>query len=349
MIISSIEELRLYSPSSALDNIDVLQGFLNSSELDFLRDKLGDSLWMLLREYYRNLVSDETGISVFIQHVTIGTDMPPYAQLLNLAQRMVVFDALSNAIDLQAISVNGAGVNIAVANDYQKADREAISAYKNSCVKQAHIALNSLLILLETWTKQIAQAEVVGDDTVNEEIKEIVEAWRNDSRYYFLAANLIIPSAVILQEYLDIYESREKYITMLPDLRYIQEDVIEPIIGEDLMHYLVEKAIKGTNDKLLCRIIHNLRKCVARELESRTMTLKVGTPRRETAHNEAVKLADALVSYIKTHQTDFDEEGLTALKQGPLYVDAKSVSETSEPLFENNSSDAVMFVTPALN
>lgn len=352
MIISTVEELRLYAPSVAIDNIDTLQGFLNSSETDFLRDKLGESLYALLKQYYRKLLSEEGGIQSFTQYVTLGDDMPPYAQLLNIAQRMVVFDALSNVVDLQAISMNGAGVNIAVANDYQKADRESLNAFKNSCVKQAHTALNALLVMLETWTKEIAELEVVGADTADDsdlsERKEITDSWKSDSRYFFLAANLIIPSAVVLQDYLDIYESRERYVTMLPDLHYIQEDVLAPIVGEDFMAYLVGMAVYGTDDKVLSHIIHSLRKCMARELEARTMTLKVGNPRRETAHNEAVKLADGLVSYVQSHQSDLSDDALAALKTGPLYVDTASEEEEETISFENNSDSSVMFVTPAL-
>ena len=43
MILSTTKELRLHIPSNAIDEISSLQGILDNSEKDFLRDKLGDA------------------------------------------------------------------------------------------------------------------------------------------------------------------------------------------------------------------------------------------------------------------------------------------------------------------
>ena len=43
MLISTTEELRLYSPANAIDHIESIMGFLDSSEQDFLLEKLGHS------------------------------------------------------------------------------------------------------------------------------------------------------------------------------------------------------------------------------------------------------------------------------------------------------------------
>lgn len=384
MLISTPEELRLYSPANAIDHIETLSGFLNSSEHDFLTEKLGSKLHTSLVEYYRTLTEDTDGISTFINSVTHGKALLPYARLLTLAQRVVTFDALGRAIDMQAISVNGSGINIATADDYGKADRETVVAYKATCVKEAHAAVNRLLVVLEEWTQECSalsensetseESSVLGDSVA--EKKEIVSLWAT-SRYFYLAASLAIPSATVLQEYLNIYDSREKFITMLPDLRYIQEDIIASIIGEDFLDYLVdyarttlgtipalsssvsgnaiaetseeeETALTSAEKRLLNRIIHRLRKAVARHLESRTMQVKVGDARRETAHNEAVKLTTDLSDYITAHQSDLPAAALEAFQTSPLYT-ASTDSSDYTPSFENNSSSAVMFVTPALN
>ena len=152
---------------------------------------------------------------------------------------------------------------------------------------------------------------------------------------------------------------------MLPDLRYIQEDIIAPIIGEDFLDYLIECSQKTDNSvlagsasekdvKLLRRIIHKLRKAVAHHLEARTMQLKTTDPRRETARNEAVRLTTDLSEYLQQHQPDMPEKALEAFASSPLYV-ATAPSGSSagsdddyNPSFQNNSDDAVMFVTPAL-
>ena len=384
MLISTPEELRLYAPANAIDHIDTLAGFLDSSEHDFLAEKLGTQLHASLVAYYQNLRTSEGGLENFINSITQGAEMPPYARLLTIAQRIVAFDALGRAIDMQAISVNGSGINISTADDYQKADRETVLAYKATCTKEAHAAVNRLLVLLEEWTKEssASHAEVPADEsavegegsvpagspsgeatvpegspsgsTDTEEKTEIVRLWRS-SRFFFLAAGLVIPSATVLQDYLNIYDSREKFITMLPDLRTIQEDIIAPIIGEDFLDYMISFSRSAPSDlsdgdiRLLSRILHRLRKAVARHLESRTQQMKLTDPRRNAAHDEAVQLTTDLSDYLSAHQGDLPSDALEAFTTSPLYKPADTPASSDTPSFENNAADSVIFVTPALS
>lgn len=384
MLISTPEELRLYAPANAIDHIDTLAGFLDSSEHDFLAEKLGTQLHASLVAYYQDLRTSEGGLENFINSITQGVEMPPYARLLTIAQRIVAFDALGRAIDMQAISVNGSGINISTADDYQKADREMVLAYKATCTKEAHAAVNRLLVLLEEWTKEssASPAEVPADEsavegegsvpagspsgeatvpegspsgsTDTEEKTEIVRLWRS-SRFFFLAAGLVIPSATVLQDYLNIYDSREKFITMLPDLRTIQEDIIAPIIGEDFLDYMISFSRSAPSDlsdgdiRLLSRILHRLRKAVARHLESRTQQMKLTDPRRNAAHDEAVQLTTDLSDYLSAHQGDLPSDALEAFTTSPLYKPADTPASSDTPSFENNAADSVIFVTPALS
>ena len=148
MIITSIEELRLASPAHALYSIDGLVGFIDNSEHDFLEEKLGTPLYEALCKWYdQNRVTRST-----ISDYQTGY----WNRLLLLAQRVVAFDALGRAIGMQAISVNNAGVNQMIADDYPKADEKAVSAYRDTCTKEAHAALNQLLRQLEQWCKETA-------------------------------------------------------------------------------------------------------------------------------------------------------------------------------------------------
>ena len=382
MIVSTLEELRLYSPANAIDNIDTIQGFLDSSEQDFLSEKLGQKLYDSLTAYYRQL-RDNGKVETFVSSIVNGDALTPYARLLNLCQRCVTFDALGRAVDMQAISVNGAGVNVATATDYAKADNDAVRNYKATCVKEAHAAVNRILVVLEDWTKDIAQLaeksstdeninsstdeninsstdETSFDDTLPEE-KEIVALWRK-SRYFFLAASLIIPSASVLQEYLNIYDSREKFIQMLPDLRYLQEDVLAPAIGDDLTEYIVtmsqqlgetvsedSKTLTESQQRLLLRIIHKARKAMARLLESRTMQFRTTDQRRETARTEGNRLVQDLGEFITVHYKELPDAALDAFKKSPLYASVDD-DETNDytPQFQNNQEGNAMFITPAI-
>ena len=411
MLISTPEELRLYAPANAIDHIDTLAGFLDSSEHDFLAEKLGPQLHASLVAYYQNLRTSEGGLENFINSITQGTELPPYARLLTIAQRIVAFDALGRAIDMQAISVNGSGINISTADDYQKADRETVLAYKATCTKEAHAAVNRLLVLLEEWTKEtpvpsdsVPSGSPAGDDNADssavegegsvpagsasgeeestpaEEKSEIVALWRS-SRFFYLAAGLVIPSATVLQDYLNIYDSREKFITMLPDLRTIQEDIIAPIIGEDFLDYMIAfsrsvcgdaiatsstvvsaaspadsspsdsapSGLSAGDIRLLSRILHRLRKAVARYLESRTQQMKLTDPRRNAAHDEAVQLTTDLSDYLSAHQGDLPSDALEAFTSSPLYKPAATAAPSDTSAFENNAEGSVIFVTPSLS
>lgn len=357
MIISTTEELRLYAPSNAIDHFDTMAGFIDSSEHDFLEDKLGTPLYDSLQEYYNNnLLYNDQEQNILIEAVRKGEKLTPYLDLLSICQRVVVYDALARAIDVQAISVNGAGVNVAVADDYNKADQAAITAYKLACIKEAHTALNRLLITLEKWAKEISEEE---DDK-----STIVSLWRS-SRYFFLCASLIMPSCEVLQEYINIYDSREKYIQMLPDLRYIQEDILEPAIGEDLMAYFVSVAVTGTEEKILCRIIHKMRKYVSRELESRTKVIKTDSDRRIAAHNESIPMLTDIQNIIKDNQPTLLENAEEAMKSSPLYVAppeettaaatvpssvaaGQTTPSPDTPAFQNNRRGNAFFATPSL-
>lgn len=327
MIITTIDELRRCLPSHAIDHIEAFTGFIDNSEHEFLLQPLGQPLYDKLCEWYdahKDAYKDAD-----------GRDVGYYNRLLLVAQRCVVFDAMGRAIDQQAVSINGAGINFASAEDYKPADRDAVSAAKQSLLKEAHSTLNRLLYTLEQWTAQCPVEADVTPET--EELYEIVKFWRS-SRFFYLAAQLLIPSATVLQEYLNIYDSREKFIQMLPDLHFIQEEVIAPAVGEDFCEFLVGMQVSGGTKrdataavsggpKVLAddgdipavtrRLLHKLRKIEATLLEGRTKVVKVDKDRCIAARDEGMRLLDGWVEYCRQHQQavlrDLDTAaGLTA-------------------------------------
>lgn len=334
MILTTPEELRLYFPSHAIDHIDPFVGYIDNSEHEFLLQPLGLPLYDKLCSWYDKNQPMATSI--------IDSNASHYNQLLLIAQRCVAFDAMSRAIDSQAISINSAGINYATAEDYQKADREGINAAKQSFIKEAHSSLNRLLYTLEQWTAECPAAEEVNEKT--SELFEIVKFWRS-SRYFYLAAQLIIPSATVLQEYLNIYDSREKFIQLLPDLHFIQEEIIAPAIGEEFCEVLVAQQVaSGTKrdataatssapktladdadmQPVLRRLLHKLRKIMACLLEGRTTVLKIDKQRKITAHDEGVRLLGQYTEYCRVHQDDIllalglPQDVLQALKSGAI-------------------------------
>ena len=336
MIITTIEELRLASPAHALDSIDGLVGFIDNSEHDFLEDKLGAPLYEALCKWYdvnpvtRSTVSDyQTGY---------------WNRLLLLAQRVVAFDALGRAIGMQAISVNNAGINVSVADDYPKADEKAIATYRDTCTKEAHAALNQMLRQLEQWCKEKAPEEgsVLSDSVAEKE--EIVTKWKQ-SRYYYLAAALLIPSCEVMQAYLNIYDSREKFIQLLPDLQFIQEEIIGNSIGEDLLKTVIDfardgKKPEGENpiagipvasltEATLQRLVHRLRKVMVALLVGRTSVLKYAKEQKVQAHDDGVRMLQNVVEYLKSLVPVEEESASEADKQSPCHQPSDVCHQTS--------------------
>ena len=340
MIITTIEELRLHSPAHALDSIDSLVGFIDNSEHDFLEEKLGTPLYQHLQAWY----DQNQALMSQVSAPMIGdTTLPPYNRLCLLAQRCVAFDALGRAIGMQVVSVNNSGVNQMVAEDYIAPDKngKTIEMYRDTCNREAHAAVNQLLRQLELWCKMSGD-EMSGDGSlaanngeaetdardlspdIDNERKEICELWKQ-SPYYYQAAALITPSCEVLQRYLNIYDSREKFIQLLPDMQFIQEEIIGNAIGEDLLQTVIDFArdgyvrgqTPGTDNgeaeqdardlspdisaATLGRLLHRLRKVMAALLVGRTSVLKYTKEQKVQAHDDGVRMLQNVVEYIKNN------------------------------------------------
>ena len=331
MLITSIQELRLVSPSHAFDTIDGLVGFIDNSEHGFLEDKLGTPLYNALCQWYD-------------QNLTVRSSVADYQtgywnRLLLMAQRVVGFDALGRSAGMQGVSVNNAGINMGIADDYPKADRDAIDTYRKTCFTEALKSCDLMLAELERWTTEAAataattaatpatvpdgspapatvpdgspsgEGTAVANSPLEDERSEIVSLWRQ-SRYFYLAASMLIPSAVVLQQYLDFDESREKFIRMLPDLRFIQEEIIANSIGEEYLDHLIDVAVTTAGDgspittksPVELRIIHQLRRVIVAWLISRTKVLKYDKEAKLQAHDDGVRKMQDACDFIRRNQ-----------------------------------------------
>ena len=342
MILSTIQELRLHLPSNAVDEVALLQGVLDNSEKDFLLDKLGTSLYDRLCKYYNT----ETTPDDFFYSITSGTyASDPWAILLLNAQRMIANDAMARYVYQQAVSVNGAGVNVASSNDYAAADTKLIEKGVQGYRKEAMTSLNILLTTLETWAEQIntsaeADTDETADDTdgtdstttaEHEAIVEIVTLWQ-ESRYYYLHGDLLIPTCTVLQEYLDVYDNRDKFIRLLPDLRFIQDEYITDAIGEDTLADLLHST--ADTDK---RLLRRVRWLMVAYLEERTQVLPIDKSRRQQAHDEATALKENIINAIKEKQKAAEETTTTTTD-----------TASSDEGFKNNQDGTRMFVSPLL-
>ena len=346
MILSTTKELRLHIPSNAIDEIGSLQGILDNSEKDFLRDKLGDSLYRKMCEYYQTVSPDE-----FYMAVTNGEHThQPWQQLLLMAQRMVTYDAMSRFAYTQAISINGTGINVASSEDYGAASRDLLDKGVQGYKREAMVSLNQMLMMLEGWARKMTTPAPIADadstepptteqkDEEHKAIEEISLLWQ-ESQYYYLHHDLLIATCADLQQYLDIYESREKFIRLLPDLHFIQDEYINEAIGEPMVQHLLTST--SPEDKPLLR---KVRRLMVAHLEERTTILTIDKARRAAAHNEAIALRASVLRLLDMRKavdkTNSDDSSAST-------KDCSTETDNQQG-YENNQPGSKFFVSPLL-
>ena len=334
MILSTTKELRLHIPSNAIDEISSLQGILDNSEKDFLRDKLGDSLYNRLCEYYQSVSPDDFYMSVSNGEHT----QQPWMQLLLMAQRMVTYDAMSRFAYTQALSINGTGINVASSDDYATASKDLLDKGVQGYKREAMVSLNQMLVMLEGWAKDCVKKQASDVQKTAEsvtEIEEITNLWK-ESTYYYLHHDLLIATCADLQHYLDIYESREKFIRLLPDLHFIQDEYISEAIGEDTVQRLLH-----TDDPADKPLLRKVRRLMVAHLEERTTILTIDKARRAAAHNEVIALRTSVLRLMEMRQA------VDAANATPDKPSTNTTDSTSKG-YENNQPDSKIFVSPLL-
>lgn len=386
MILFTNQELRLHLPSNAVDEVANLQGMLDNSEKDFLKPRLGASLYDRLCKQYASIDP-----SVFCDAVTDGTyTNDPWSELLLYAQRMIVNDAMAQNIEKQALSVNGSGINVASSNDYAVATDKQIAQGKESYRQSAMTSLNNLLSLLEGWAKEVntpmpidtagdgaegstpsdgsnqgSSSEGIDEGTdsgkddaaeaekkQHEAIEEIVTLWQ-ESKYYYYHRDLLFPTCESLQPYLDIYGNRDKFVRLIPDMLFIQSEYLEEAFGEDFIPRLLQA---DENDKMLKKA----RQLVAAYLKERTSVINFDKLTRSTAHNDAITVRESIHRLLKKEEAE-KQAKLDAAKAESAAEGSSSSFATSNASsasssenkggsegYDNNQEGSRIFVTPIL-
>ena len=381
MILFTNQELRLQIPSNAVDEVANLQGMLDNSEKDFLKPRLGASLYDRLCKYYASIEPVD-----FCDTVINGsyTDNP-WSELLVYAQRMVANDAMAQNIEKQVLSINGSGINVASSSDFAVATKDQIAQGKGSFRETAMTSLNNMLSLLEGWAKEVntpMPIETAGDGTESsnpsdgsnqgsssegtdsgndtaaeaekkrhEAIEKIVTLWQ-ESKYYYYHRDLLFPTCESLYPYLDIRDNRDKFIRLIPDMRFIQSEYLEEAFGEDFIPRLLQAS---EDDKLLKKA----RQLIAAYLKERTSVINFDKLTRATAHNDAITVRESIHRLLKKEEAEAQAK-LDAAKADSATEDgsSSSTSNTSSTSssdnkdgsegYDNNQKGSRIFVTPIL-
>ena len=382
MILFTNQELRLQIPSNAVDEVANLQGMLDNSEKDFLKPRLGASLYDRLCKYYASIEPVD-----FCDTVINGsyTDNP-WSELLVYAQRMVANDAMAQNIEKQVLSINGSGINVASSSDFAVATKDQIAQGKGSFRETAMTSLNNMLSLLEGWAKEVntpMPIETAGDGTESsnpsdgsnqgsssegtdsgndtaaeaekkrhEAIEKIVTLWQ-ESKYYYYHRDLLFPTCESLYPYLDIRDNRDKFIRLIPDMRFIQSEYLEEAFGEDFIPRLLQAS---EDDKMLKKA----RQLIAAYLKERTSVINFDKLTRSTAHNDAITVRESIHRLLKKEEAEAQAK-LDAAKADSATENSAPSSSTSNASsasssdnkdgsegYDNNQKGSRIFVTPIL-
>ena len=340
MILFTNQELRLQIPSNAVDEVANLQGMLDNSEKDFLKPRLGASLYDRLCKYYAGIEPND-----FCDTIINGTYTDnPWSELLVYAQRMVANDAMAQNVEKQILSVNGSGINVASSSDFAAATKDQIAQGKESYRQSAMTSLNNMLSLLEGWAKEINTPMPIEAETKRHEvIEEIVTLWQ-ESQYYYYHKDLLFPTCESLQPYLDIYGNRDRFVRLIPDMLFIQSEYLEEAFGEDFIPRLLQA---DENDKMLKKA----RQLVAAYLKQRTSVINFDKLTRSLAHDDAITIRESIHRLLKKEKAeaqaklDADNEKTDLAKSD---TSNESASDDSSEGYKNNQTGSRIFVTPLL-
>lgn len=385
MILFTNQELRLQIPSNAVDEVANLQGMLDNSEKDFLKPRLGASLYDRLCKYYASIEPSDFCDTVINGNYTDN----PWSELLVYAQRMVANDAMAQNVEKQVLSINGSGINVASSKDYAVATKDQIASGKESYRQSAMTSLNNLLSLLEGWAKEVntpmpidaagdcAEGSTPSDGSnqgsssegtdegtdsgkddaaetekkQHEAIEEIVTLWQ-ESEYYYYHKDLLFPTCESLRPYLDIYGNRDKFIRLIPDMLFIQSEYLEEAFGEDFIPRLLQAS---EDDKMLDKA----RRLVAAYLKERTSVISFDKLTRSTAHNDAITVRESIHRLLKKEeaekqakldaaQADVAAEGSSSSSTSKASSASSSDNKDGSEGYDNNQKGSRIFVTPIL-
>lgn len=333
MLVNTTEEIRAYVPTSVYSGGQSLLALMEETEENILVPILGRKLYDKVCADYEQAVEDYGGVTAAYVD---KEKLTPEIRLIRLCQSPVVYIALANSTGILTVSLNdGGGLNQVYTDGYDKADEKAVSRFERDAYFKGRRGLDRLLIYLE-------------EDACSES-PVFAALWR-ESRYFYLQGDLLFTTAIEMNRYLDIGESREKFIALLPDVRYCQNAYIAPEIGEDLTDALVKWCTRSLESDLFTgegkdavnavwqKAVDKLRMTLALYVESRRPEKQ-----RKYSENDATYAMTKARKFIASNQDQFGD----FIKGSPLYVPPVTEtpqSETKPPLFDYDNPDNALFV-----
>lgn len=210
MLITTLDELIKYIPSSYIKSFSVIENFISNAEVKEIKSMLGSELYTDLLSAYEGSGDDET-----------------YTNLLPYVQRPLANFAYYNAVPILDIVHTESGFGVVSTSGTAPASANRVAAFRKGVLKSAYDGIEALLQYLE-------------------ENKSSFPKWVSSSSYSDQHDHLI-PTARDFHKYANINESRFIYLKILPKMAEIEDFRIKAHVSEGLFDALIEE-LKGSSD-----------------------------------------------------------------------------------------------------
>lgn len=331
MLLTTRQEIEIFLPTSVQESAQTILTRAAAAEESYLLPVLGRPLFNHVNKLYQDVTLDEDW------YLPQNTEQAPAShKLIRLCQEVVVYMVLANSAGLYSVSLNDAGLNTPSTAGYEEADEKRIDRFVMDSFSEGHRAIDRLLIFLE-------------EDATSDK-PEFAGLWKK-SKYFYRNHDTLFTTAVGFDHYVSIDESREKFVKLLPDIRFCQDTFLAPQVGYGLMEALVDSLtspvqLEEKDARIWKTSIHKLRQSLALYTEARNEKL-----RRKTSRGEADLSLERAKDYIRNHQSAFG----MAMEDSPLYnkelmgdaVPGDSLQEQPKPVYnydpdeENNAVHAL--------
>lgn len=349
MLITQKEEIEIFLPSSVLDGAEGMLTLMEDSEETYLLPVLGRPLFDYIQQEYDQLSKTEDWLLP-----KNGAGEIPVEKLIRISQEIVVYMTLANSAGLFSVSINDAGLNTPTTQGYEASDEKRIERFVKDAYMKGHRAIDRLLLFLE---EDATSPEYTETNEGKEQTGRIFTSLWKSSRYFYQNQDTLFLTSGEFNRYVYIGDSREKFISLLADIRYCQDTFLCPQVGYDLMEAFIASQTdlsflpeKEDDLKVWKNSIRMLRSALALYTENRNEKMQ-----RKSSRNEADLALERTKKYIQKHQSSFGEY----IKESPLYtsptpsLDAGTGNDTADmhgsdkyrydPEDENNAVHSLYF------
>ena len=300
MLVTTHDEIMAYLPTNLMSDPNMLLTLTEDAEQDYLLPMLGSELMNRLELAYEQVIGE--GKSVVVGKIA-PSEVTPEIELIRLCQKPILFCALANNVGILSVNLNsGGGFNVMDNDDFEAADDKRLDRFEKTAWRNAFRGMDRVLLYLENDAKK--------------ENPVFAEMWRKSNAFY-LHNDLLFTTADCMNRYYNINGSREKYIELIPTIRYCQETFIASQVGHELLEALIDSETNlkvipmepPTSPKIWSRVKDMLRMALGTFVANRIQQKK-----KMDEGDAMVSLANAR-EYIRLNKACFGE----LYKTTPMY------------------------------